>query len=113
MKLSAATVLLSIVSLAHAVAIEEPSMAPIRREVLLLERQNANNGRPVANGACCIAATSKKQDVCTVNGAQGKCVPANTANCGGRLTCIANAKLTCNNNVLENGRALCRLRAGA
>ncbi|KAK3332863.1 hypothetical protein B0T19DRAFT_483028 [Cercophora scortea] len=111
MKFSLAAVLVTLVSIANAVAIEEPGMSAVRREVLLLERQGVNAGRPVANGACCIAATSKKQDVCTVNGAQGKCVPANTANCNAALTCIPNNKLTCNNNVLENGRPLCRLRA--
>jgi hypothetical protein len=81
MKLSIATTLLSILSLASALAVEDPAMTPVRREVLLLERQGVNNGRPVTNGACCIAGTSKKEDVCTVNGQQGKCVPANTANC--------------------------------
>ena len=40
-----------------------------------------NAGRPVPNGACCVAATSLKQDVCTINGAQGRCVPSGSANC--------------------------------
>ncbi len=75
------TAILPFLALASAVAIEEPGMTAVRREVLLLERQNANNGRPVTNGACCIAGVSKKQDVCNVNGAQGKCVPTNTAGC--------------------------------
>ncbi|KAK3349132.1 hypothetical protein B0T25DRAFT_547312 [Lasiosphaeria hispida] len=110
MKLTLA-ILLPLLSFASAVAIEEPGMTAIRREVLLLERQNANAGRPVSNGACCLGGVSKKQDVCNVNGVQGKCVPANTANCNAALTCIQDAKLTCNANVLENGRALCRLRA--
>ena len=46
---------------------------------LLSSRQNA--GRPVANGACCVAATSLKQDVCNVNGQTGRCVPAGVNNC--------------------------------
>jgi len=45
----------------------------------LFARQN--EGRPVVNGACCVAGQSKRQDFCSVNGAQGKCVPANTAGC--------------------------------
>ncbi|KAK0615322.1 hypothetical protein B0T17DRAFT_498509 [Bombardia bombarda] len=110
MKCNVFAILFAALSLTNALAIEEPGMTAVRRETLLLERQNANNGRPVANGACCIAATSKKQDVCAVNGQQGKCVPANTAGCNAALTCIANSKLTCNNRVLENGRPLCRLR---
>ncbi|KAK0710224.1 hypothetical protein B0T26DRAFT_861501 [Lasiosphaeria miniovina] len=108
MKFSIAAVLVSLLAAGNALVIEDPHMTPVRRDVLLLERQNANNGRPVSNGACCIANTSKKQDVCTVNGQQGKCVPANTAGCNAKLTCIRNAALTCNNNVLENGRPLCR-----
>jgi hypothetical protein len=40
-----------------------------------------NAGRPVANGACCIAATSLKQDVCNVNGQTGRCVPSAANSC--------------------------------
>lgn len=40
-----------------------------------------NNGRPVANGACCVANTSLKQDVCNVNGQTGRCVPSGANNC--------------------------------
>ncbi|ORY09026.1 hypothetical protein BCR34DRAFT_541463 [Clohesyomyces aquaticus] len=68
--------------------------------------QNAN--RPVPNGACCTPNTSLKQDVCNVNGSTGRCVPSGSANCGGALTCVADAQLTCNPNVLERGRPLCR-----
>jgi hypothetical protein len=32
-------------------------------------------------GACCVANTSLKQDVCQVNGQQGRCVPAGVNNC--------------------------------
>jgi hypothetical protein len=40
-----------------------------------------NGNRPVANGACCIANTSQKEDVCTVNGQAGKCVPSGVNGC--------------------------------
>ncbi|KAH8892107.1 hypothetical protein GQ53DRAFT_134182 [Thozetella sp. PMI_491] len=95
-------------TLAGAIAIENPEAAAVRREILLLESRGVNEGRAVASGACCIAEVSKKEDVCNVNGAAGKCVPANSAGCGAALTCIANAKLSCNNNVLENGKPTCR-----
>ncbi|KAF2641002.1 hypothetical protein P280DRAFT_489505 [Massarina eburnea CBS 473.64] len=67
-----------------------------------------NAGRPVPSGACCTANTSLKQDVCTLNGASGRCVPSGSANCGGTLTCVADADLTCDANTLERGRPLCR-----
>ncbi|KAB5518903.1 hypothetical protein GE09DRAFT_1293946 [Coniochaeta sp. 2T2.1] len=101
MKLSLAATLLSLLSLASAVAVDlDPTTASARRDVLLLERQNANNGRPVPNGACCVAATSKKQYICTVSGQRGKCVPANTAGFVGLRP-----------TKQENGRMLCRLRS--
>jgi hypothetical protein len=37
--------------------------------------------RQAANGNCCIANKSLKQDACTVNGAAGKCVPGGPAAC--------------------------------
>lgn len=41
-----------------------------------------NAGRPVANGACCVANTSLRQDVCKdAAGASGRCVPSGSANC--------------------------------
>jgi hypothetical protein len=40
-----------------------------------------NAGRPVPNGACCVANTSLKQDVCNVNGQSGRCVPSGVNNC--------------------------------
>lgn len=81
MKFSITASLFALLAVANAVAIEEPGMAAVRRDVLLLERQGVNANRPVANGACCIAATSLKQDVCNVNGKTGRCVPANVNNC--------------------------------
>ncbi|CAI6334774.1 unnamed protein product [Periconia digitata] len=70
--------------------------------------QPQNAGRPVANGACCVANTSLKQDVCNVNGSTGRCVPSGSANCGGQLTCVADAQLTCDNSKQERGRTFCR-----
>lgn len=43
--------------------------------------QGVNANRPVPAGACCVANTSLKQDVCNVNGQSGRCVPANTNGC--------------------------------
>ena len=44
-----------------------------------------NQGRPAPNGACCVANTNLKQDVCTAtNGQQGRCVPGGN-NCGYHL----------------------------
>lgn len=40
-----------------------------------------NDNRPVPNGACCVANTSLKQDVCNVNGQTGRCVPDSVNNC--------------------------------
>lgn len=43
----------------------------------------ANNAnRPVPTGACCVANTSLRQDVCTdASGASGRCVPSGSAGC--------------------------------
>lgn len=41
-----------------------------------------NANRPVPNGACCVANTSLRQDVCTdASGASGRCVPSGSAGC--------------------------------
>ncbi|KAH9882586.1 hypothetical protein J1614_000822 [Plenodomus biglobosus] len=40
-----------------------------------------NDNRPVPTGACCVANTSLKQDVCNVNGETGRCVPDDINNC--------------------------------
>ncbi|KAJ0334516.1 hypothetical protein COL5a_000575 [Colletotrichum fioriniae] len=85
---------------ASAAAVEDPTSAAARRDVLLMERQGANANRPVPNGACCVANTSLKQDVCNVNG-------------GSSLTCIEDSRLDCDPNTLERGRPLCRRRQGA
>ncbi|KAF5854330.1 hypothetical protein GGP41_007113 [Bipolaris sorokiniana] len=75
--------------------------------------QGANANRPVPNGACCVANTSLKQDVCNVNGQTGRCVPDSVNNCGAQLTCIEDSRLTCDPNTLERGRPLCRRTPGA
>ncbi len=80
MKFTIAT-LLALVAMVSAVAIEEPGMTAVRHSVLLMERQGVNANRPVPNGACCVANTSLKQDVCNVNGQAGRCVPAGVNNC--------------------------------
>lgn len=40
-----------------------------------------NDNRPVPTGACCVANTSLKQDVCNVNGQTGRCVPSAANGC--------------------------------
>ncbi|KAH8880953.1 hypothetical protein GQ53DRAFT_668797 [Thozetella sp. PMI_491] len=70
-----------------------------------------NGGRPAPSGACCVANTNLKQDACTAtNGQAGRCVPGGN-NCGGALSCVAQASLTCDNNVIERGKSLCRANA--
>ncbi|KAI4635915.1 hypothetical protein J4E83_000869 [Alternaria metachromatica] len=75
--------------------------------------QGANDNRPVPEGACCVANTSLKQDVCTVNGQSGRCVPDSVNNCGAQLTCIEDSRLNCDPDTLERGRPLCRRIQGA
>ncbi|TPX08819.1 uncharacterized protein E0L32_009759 [Thyridium curvatum] len=118
MKISATAIIFAFAALASASTVDVEGVSGLRRDSLALDtRQNrnggANNGRPVPTGACCVEATSLKQDVCNVNGQQGRCVPAGVNNCGTRLTCIEQNRLTCNPNQLERGRPLCRLRQGA
>ncbi|KAH8894453.1 hypothetical protein GQ53DRAFT_683090 [Thozetella sp. PMI_491] len=68
----------------------------------------ANNAnRPIPTGACCVANTSLRQDVCKVNGATGRCVPANSAGCGAQLTCVADTKLSCDPTQQDRGREKC------
>ena len=76
MKFSIPTALLALISCASAIALDS---TPVRRE--LLERQGANANRPVPTGACCVAATSLKEDVCFNNGQSGRCIPASVNNC--------------------------------
>jgi len=82
------------------------ALGAITSASVIAERQNA--GRPVPSGACCVASTSLKQDTCTsTSGATGRCVPGGN-DCGGALSCIAQANLVCDANILERGKSLCR-----
>ncbi|KAH6720608.1 hypothetical protein DL95DRAFT_517505 [Leptodontidium sp. 2 PMI_412] len=101
MKFTISATLLALLAVASGMVIEDRQAG------------GANANRPVPTGACCVPATSLKQDVCNVNGQTGRCVPANVNNCGGALTCIEDSRLTCDANTLERGRPLCRLAAGA
>ncbi|AEO55697.1 hypothetical protein MYCTH_2051955 [Thermothelomyces thermophilus ATCC 42464] len=99
MKFSLATVFLGIAAVASALPQDNPIAA----------RQN--QGRPMPFGTCCIANTNLKQDACVAaNGEAGRCVPGGN-DCGGRLSCIGQSSLTCDNNVIERGKSLCRAQA--
>lgn len=55
---------------------------PASDEATAILARVVNAGRPVATGACCIANTSKKTDVCAkADGTSGVCAVANTAGC--------------------------------
>lgn len=70
MKCTLSAVVLSLIALTSAVAIEDPAMAEHRRDILDLEARQA---KAVTTGACCTAGVSKKEDVCTTAaGAAGK-----------------------------------------
>lgn len=68
MKFSVSATIFTLLAVASGMAIEE-------------RQTGVNANRPVPSGACCVAATSLKQDVCNVNGQTGRCVPANVNNC--------------------------------
>jgi hypothetical protein len=100
----ASVLFLAAVASAGLVDVEGVRSAP--RDAVLVERQNQN--RPVPNGQCCVANTSLKQDACTSSsGEQGRCVPGGN-NCGGRLSCVGQSQLQCDNNVQERTNTLCR-----
>ncbi|KLU85590.1 hypothetical protein MAPG_04613 [Magnaporthiopsis poae ATCC 64411] len=109
MKFTLASVL-SLVAVASAVVVETPEQSVDRREVLLMERAGENGKRPVPNGACCVEKRSLKQDVCRVNGQNGRCITSSVNNCQTRLTCIEDSRLVCNAKVLERGRPKCVLK---
>lgn len=51
------------------------------------ETPSNNANRPVPTGACCVANTSLRQDVCTdAAGASGRCVPSGSAGCESSLS---------------------------
>lgn len=77
----------------------------------VLPRAPQNGNRPTPTGTCCVANTSLKQDVCTAsNGSSGRCVPGGN-DCGSSLSCVEDANLTCDANVIERGSPLCRANA--
>ncbi|KAH6695273.1 hypothetical protein F5X68DRAFT_257954 [Plectosphaerella plurivora] len=104
--------LITIMALAASVSagvVDVDNVRGARRDTALVGRQNQN--RPVPSGTCCVANTSLKQDTCTSqSGATGRCVPGGN-NCGGRLSCIQQSSLTCDANVIERGKSLCRAQA--
>ncbi|KAI0015731.1 hypothetical protein F4780DRAFT_783866 [Xylariomycetidae sp. FL0641] len=66
-----------------------------------------------ATGECCIPNTSLKQDVCqTSAGESGRCVPGGN-DCGGALSCVADANLGCDDSIEERGSTLCRATFGS
>ncbi|KAK0386440.1 hypothetical protein NLU13_6277 [Sarocladium strictum] len=102
MQFSLAAVVLGLAAIASAVPTTTSGFKVVVRQ---------NQNRPVPQGACCVANTSLKQDACTTqNGSQGRCVPGGN-NCGGTLSCIAQENLTCDANVIERGKSLCRAKA--
>ncbi|KAF4428928.1 hypothetical protein F53441_14041 [Fusarium austroafricanum] len=103
MQFSLATIVLGLAAFASAAPSANSGFKVVARQ---------NQNRPVPQGACCVANTSLKQDTCTAtNGQQGRCVPGGN-NCGSSLSCVAQADLTCDNNVIERGNTLCRAKAG-
>ncbi|KAH7374744.1 hypothetical protein B0T11DRAFT_344506 [Plectosphaerella cucumerina] len=108
MKFSLATIVALVASVSAGV-VNVDNLGGARRDTALLGRQNQN--RPVPSGTCCVANTSLKQDACTSqSGAAGRCVPGGN-NCGGRLSCVEQSNLECDQNVIERGNSLCRARA--
>jgi hypothetical protein len=121
MQFSITAALFGFIALSSAAITDVEGVYSVSRSVL--------ETRQAANGACCIANQSLKQDACTVNGAAGKCVPGGPAACtshpplpywigtdeiepgNGALNCVANNQLTCDNAVKERSGVLCRFQA--
>lgn len=69
-----------------ALALATPTPVEPRAPAGPAQTPTNNAGRPVANGACCVANTSLRQDVCKdAAGASGRCVPSNSAGCRSSL----------------------------
>ncbi|EFQ27209.1 uncharacterized protein GLRG_01704 [Colletotrichum graminicola M1.001] len=111
MQFSLATVLLGFAAAACASVTDVEGIRSAPRDTVLVDRQAGNGNRPTPNGQCCVANTNLKEDACTINGAQGRCVPGGN-DCGGALSCIAQANLACDNNIQERGKSLCRAKVG-
>ncbi|KAF5538457.1 hypothetical protein FPHYL_12513 [Fusarium phyllophilum] len=112
MQFSITTIVLGLAAVASAGIVDTEGVRNAPRSAVLITRQNGQNGgRPVPSGECCVANTSLKQDACTAsNGQAGRCVPGGN-NGGGRLSCVAQANLECDANVIERGKDLCRAKA--
>lgn len=78
MQFSAVATFLSLTVLALA----NPTPVEPRAPQAPAETPTDNANRPVPTGACCVANTSLRQDVCTDGtGASGRCVPSGSAGC--------------------------------
>ncbi|KAF5979487.1 hypothetical protein FCOIX_5315 [Fusarium coicis] len=112
MQFSITAIVLGLAAVASAGIVDTEGVRNAPRSAVLITRQNGQNGgRPVPSGECCVANTSLKQDACTASDGQGgRCVPGGN-NCGGRLSCVAQANLQCDANVIERGKDLCRAKA--
>lgn len=90
MYFSVSTVFAALMAVASAATVGTPVD---RRSTVDLGARGVNANRPVPTGACCVANTSLKEDVCSVNGQSGRCVPADVNNCKSgldvRLSCQA------------------------
>lgn len=68
-----------LVALFASVSLAVPAVTS--REVAAIFERAVNTGRPIAEGACCIAGKNKKGDTCQNKGKKGVCAVANTACC--------------------------------
>ncbi|KAF7532911.1 hypothetical protein G7054_g7539 [Neopestalotiopsis clavispora] len=114
MQFSLISVIVSLAAVTSAAVVDVEGVRHVARDSIVLTRQSgsANGNRPTPSGSCCVANTSLKQDACTAtDGTQGRCVPGGNA-CGGALSCVAQSKITCDANIIERGKSLCRANAG-
>lgn len=75
------TTLTAFLSLA-VLTVASPTPVEPRAPAAPAQTPTNNANRPVPTGACCVANTSLRQDVCTdASGAPGRCVPSNSAGC--------------------------------
>lgn len=111
MQFSLATILLGLAAVSSAAVTDVEGVRNVARDSIVIARQS-NGGRPTPSGSCCVANTSLKQDACTAtDGTAGRCVPGGNP-CGGALSCVAQSKITCDANITERGKSLCRANAG-
>ncbi|KAI8631760.1 hypothetical protein F5Y19DRAFT_462981 [Xylariaceae sp. FL1651] len=111
MHFSFTTIVIGLAAVASASVLDTEGVRHAPRDSVL-SRAGGNAGRPTPSGACCVANTSLKQDACTAtDGTAGRCVPGGN-NCGGALSCVAQANLACDSAIIERGKSLCRAKAG-